>query len=399
MLLFILRGTLILLTAAVAALFLLSNQEDTGLLTTQFLLLIVVTLGITTLVILMDAATKRKRLSSASGILLGLAAGLLAAYALSFVVSYIGLITAPQVGSPPQRPAGSSGISAMQFQVMVEEYDRQLRGRDAFLNLLQGVKVILGMICCYIGMSLVLQTKDDFRFVIPYVEFSKQIRGSRPTILDTSAIIDGRIVDIIETRIVQGVLVLPKFVLDELQTVADSQDRLKRIRGRRGLDMLQRLRGTDLVEVVIDDSDVEGVGVDQKLISLAQEMKGRILTLDFNLNKVATLRGVEVINLNDLSQAMRPVVLPGEAMKVRLSKPGENPQQGVGYLDDGTMVVVDHGRDHIGESVELEVTSTLQTSAGRMIFGKFVSLPTGPNGHGAKADSAADGDRVERTGS
>src|SRR5690606_26446592 len=226
---------------------------------------------------------------------------------------------------------------------------------------------------CYISISMVLQTKDDFRFVIPYVEFAKELRGSRPTLLDTSVVIDGRIVDIIQTRIVQGTLIVPRFVLNELQLIADSSDKIRRTRGRRGLEILQKLQENQTVDVRIQDVDVEGTGVDQKLVALAQQTQARIMTNDYNLNKIATLRGVEVINLNDLAKALRPVVLPGEPMTVKVIKPGESPTQAVGYLDDGTMVVVENGRPHLGQEVEIVVTSTLQTSAGRMIFGKLAA--------------------------
>ena len=242
---------------------------------------------------------------------------------------------------------------------------------DAVRNLLTGINVIIGVVCCYIAISLVIQTKDDFRFVIPYVEFAKEVRGSRPTLLDTSIIIDGRILDIAATHLVQGTLIVPRFVLDELQLIADSTDRIKRARGRRGLDILQQLQNAPQMDVTILDRDTDAPNVDQKLIALAQETRGRIMTNDFNLNKVATLRNVDVINLNDLAKALQPVVLPGELMAVRVVKPGESGTQGVGYLDDGTMVVIEGGRAYLDRRVELSVTSTLQTSAGRMIFGRF----------------------------
>ncbi len=383
MLLSVLRGALILSAAAVAALYLLSNQESTGLLVTQFAVLLIGTLAVTGTVVAVDVASKRKKLSSASGLLLGLAAGLLTAYALSFVVDYIGQTTAPDVGSVAERPAVDETLPeterlAQEQMIMRQqrlaqiEYEEKVRERDAWLNLFQGLKIILGMICCYGGMSLVLQTKDDFRFIIPYVEFTKQVRGTRPTLLDTSAVIDGRIIDVINTRILQGMMIVPQFVIEELHTLADTRDPLKRARGRRGLDILQKLRGTQLVEVSIDDTQVDGAGVDQKIITLAEEKRARVLSLDFALNQIAEVRGIDVISLNGLAKALRPVVLPGETLRTKLVKPGENPKQGVGYLDDGTMIVVENGREHLGHEVELEVTSTLQTNAGRMVFGRFV---------------------------
>ncbi len=343
MVLSILRGVFLLLVAAVVTLYLNTEfQEGLGYGFAQMSALIIGAIALAAGVVAVDAYTHHKKLSAVSGIFLGLVAGLLAAYALSFVVDLVGIYAAPE----------------------------ELRQREAFLDLLRGVKVVIGLVTCYVGISLVIQTKDDFRFVIPYVEFAKQVRGFRPVLLDTSVIVDGRILDIIETRTLQGILIVPKFVLDELQLIADSPDRLKRARGRRGLDMLQKLQGNPFIEISIEEHEAEGANVDQKLISLADVMRARVMTNDYNLNKIATLRGVEVINLNDLAKALRPVVLPGEHMTVKVVKPGESAGQGVGYLDDGTMVVIENARDAIGQDVDLTVTSTLQTSAGRMIFGK-----------------------------
>lgn len=364
MILYILRGAFILLATAVTSLYLLSNQWGANVDFPQFVLILGVTVGIAAVIITVDAATSHKKLSAISGVFLGLIAGLLAAYAMSFVVDLIAVLTAPD-----EEPA-----------------------RTAFLNLLRGVKVIIGLITCYIGISLVLQTKDDFRFVIPYVEFAKEMRGNRPILLDTSIIVDGRVLDIIHTQVMQGTLLVPRFVLNELQAIADSSDKLKRARGRRGLDMLQKIQENEIVEVVIDDTEVEGTGVDQKLISLALINRGRVMTNDYNLNKVATLRGVDVINLNDLAKALRPVVLPGEHLHVKLVKEGEGPTQGVGYLDDGTMVVVEYGKSHLGQDVDLIVTSTLQTSAGRMIFGKFANEEH--NAPPAESDTPAQAETV-----
>lgn len=195
-------------------------------------------------------------------------------------------------------------------------------------------------------------------------------RGAK--ILDTSSIIDGRIADMAETGFLDGPLLVPEFVLRELQMVADSQDGSKRQRGRRGMDVLQRMQSDGKIDVQIVKKDYPGVReVDQKLIELAREMNGKILTTDFNLNKVAHLHAVEVLNINDLANALKPVVLPGERMSVSILKEGKELNQGVGYLDDGTMVVVDHARRMIGRSVEIAVTSVLQTASGKMIFGRM----------------------------
>jgi uncharacterized protein YacL len=195
----------------------------------------------------------------------------------------------------------------------------------------------------------------------------------RYKILDTSVIIDGRIADICETSFIDGTLVIPQFVLKELQLVADSADSMKRNRGRRGLDILQKIQKMSGVEVIISDADFPEVKeVDLKLIELARTLTGKIVTNDFNLNKVAQLRGVQVLNINELANALKPVVLPGEIMKVFILKEGKEYNQGVAYLDDGTMVVVDNARKMISKTIDVVVTSVLQTTAGKMIFGRFI---------------------------
>ncbi len=191
-------------------------------------------------------------------------------------------------------------------------------------------------------------------------------------ILDTSVIIDGRIADIAETGFLDGVLVIPQFVLRELQLVADSADSLKRNRGRRGLDILQRIQKIATLQVQIVEDDFPSIrDVDMKLIELAKVLEAKIVTNDFNLNKVAQLQGVEVLNINELANSLKPIVLPGEAMHVFILKEGKEYNQGVAYLDDGTMVVVDNARKMIGKTIDIAVTSVLQTTAGKMIFGKF----------------------------
>jgi uncharacterized protein YacL len=227
---------------------------------------------------------------------------------------------------------------------------------------------------CYLCISIVVRTKDDFRFLVPYVEFTRQTKGLRPLVLDTSVIIDGRIADISQTKLFDAPLIVPRFVLNELQLIADSADKIKRNRGRRGLDMLNKLQNSPVVEVKIDDTPPPGIEekgeVDQKLVAFTKNCDGRLVTNDFNLNKVASLRGVDVININDLANALKTVTLPGESMMVKILRVGEDPRQGVGYLEDGTMVVVEGGNDRIGQTISIVVTSALQTSAGRMIFGK-----------------------------
>jgi uncharacterized protein YacL len=241
--------------------------------------------------------------------------------------------------------------------------------------LTRGIQVLITTIFCYVVTSTLLQTKDEFRFIIPYVEFSKQVKGNRPLALDTSVIIDGRIADLCDTRIIDSKMIVPRFVLQELQAIADSSDKLKRNRGRRGLDVLKRMQSNTKVELQIHEANMaelrEVNRVDERLVVFAKSLGARVVTNDFNLNKIAQLQGVEVINLNEVANSLKTVALPGEALQVKLVKAGDQVGQGVGYLDDGTMVVVEGGRSNLGQEVAIVVTSVLQTPAGRMIFGRL----------------------------
>ena len=242
------------------------------------------------------------------------------------------------------------------------------------------IGMVLTLMITYLSASLLVQTRDDFRFVIPYVEFSRELKGVRPLILDSSALIDGRVSDVVETKIIDSKMIVPDFVLKEVQDIADSQDKNRRMRGRRGLDVLAKLQQMPFAEVSVYDSKKHDSGshntsVDQRLVELAKDLNGRIVTSDFNLNKVAGVQGVEVINLNDVANSLRPRYLPGDTMKVRIIREGEAQGQGVGYLDDGTMVVCEQTRDQIGKEVEVTVTSVLQSSSGRMIFARPTALP------------------------
>ena len=285
-------------------------------------------------VIAIDVFTPRKQIEVISAVYFGLLVGVLLTYIL-----WIAL--APLL--PPDRPATAP------------------------------VQLLLAAILTYGCTSLLLQTKDDFRFVIPYVEFARDLKGARPLVLDTSAIIDGRLAELAETNIIESQLVMPGFVLAELQAIADSNDRLRRARGRRGLDILNRLRGESRLEFQIYDRELPefaGQPVDMKLVILAKHLEGKLVTGDFNLNKVAKVHNVQVINLNEVAAALRPQFLPGETFEVRVVKAGEGPEQGIGYLDDGTMVVIEGGRHRINATLPVVVTSTLQTQAGRMLFAK-----------------------------
>jgi uncharacterized protein YacL len=229
------------------------------------------------------------------------------------------------------------------------------------------------LLMTYVGLVVGANKGDLLNLAALGGLFVGERAGKRNTkVLDTSAVIDGRIADIAETGFLEGVLIVPEFVLRELQMVADSSDSSKRQRGRRGLDVLQRMRGNAQITVQIVEEDYPHIReVDLKLIELAKQMEAKIVTNDFNLNKVAQVRGVAVLNINDLANSLRPVVLPGEKMRVVIMKEGKEYDQGVGYLDDGTMVVVDHARRLIGRSVEICVTSVLQTASGKMIFGRL----------------------------
>jgi len=296
-------------------------------------------IGLTFAIIAIDLLTPKRKLSTITGVFFGLIVGLVAAIAVGFLIDLI-----------------------------AETY--QLEGPRA-QQILSAVKIFFGVALSYLGVSIVLQTQDDFRLVIPYVEFAKQIRGTRPLLLDSSALIDGRILDLAQTGLVQAPIVVPRFVVGELQLLADSSDRLKRARGRRGLDVVTELQRAPKLDVSIDEASVPGKSVDQMLVELARTMPAIVATTDSGLNRVAGIQGVPVLNMNDVANALKPSVVPGETLRVTLIKRGEQPQQGVGYLDDGTMVVAEDGAGAVGQDVSLTVTSMLQTSAGRLIFGRI----------------------------
>lgn len=234
------------------------------------------------------------------------------------------------------------------------------------------LRTTLTLIFCYLGMTIAMRGKDNFNIIIPYVRLSRQDQPESIVIIDTSVIIDGRIVDICKTKFIEGKLVVPRFVLKELQQIADSSDAIKRQRGRRGLEVLNTIQKEMGMSVTVHEEDFPDVAeVDAKLVKLAKLLDARILTVDFNLNRVASIQGVKVLNINELANALKPVVFPGEVMDIKLLKEGKEHNQAVGYLDDGTMVVVEEARKLIGQSIKVVVTSVLQTQAGRMIFTKI----------------------------
>jgi uncharacterized protein YacL len=368
MFLSIVRALFILLMAAVGWFFFTHDptrfQEISWLYHYSWLAL-AATLIIGVIVICVDILAPRKKLFIFSGTVLGLIVGLFIAYALSFVVSLL----------IDQTRITAGGI-----------------WKDTTADALRNsIDIFVGVICCYLSISFILQTKDDFRFVIPFVEFRRQAKGPRPFILDTSILIDGRINDIALTGIFESTLIVPRFVVSELQLVADSEDRLKRGRGRRGLEVLERLRANDRIELNLYESSArhdDRTPVDEQLMELTKQMEGRLLTNDFNLHKVAGLRGIPVINLNDLSTALRSAALPGETLRLRLIKPGEEPGQAIGYLEDGTMVVVEQGRPLINTEAEVLVTNSRQTAAGRMIFARLADATAARRGKPVKIESS-----------
>ena len=341
MLLWLLRGAYVLLILGIAAFtanVFISEESETSTLNAIFIPFTIILVG--GLVLFTDIRERQKQITTISAIYFGLLLGLLLGWLFSLALE-------PLVTATFGRP-----------QITILS------------------RMLLTLICCYVTISTLLQTKDEFRFIIPYVEFSKQTKGGRSLLLDTSVIIDGRIADVCDTRLIDTKLIVPRFVLQELQAVADSSDKLKRNRGRRGLDVLKRLQSNPKIDLQMHDGNVpelqtgERIRVDERLVILAKALNARVVTNDFNLNKIAQLQGVDVINLNEIANALKTVALPGEVIPVRLVKAGDQIGQGVGYLEDGTMVVVEQGRPFIGQEVPVVVTSVLQTPAGRMIFGR-----------------------------
>jgi uncharacterized protein YacL len=351
MLLWLIRGCFAALVLALAAFtFSFFNSDLNNPATAVLAAIGVVALGAG--ILYTDAREKEKRVAAVSSVYFGLLFGLLFGWLFGLGIDSV-------IQSLPSAFATDP------------EVGRQLAAKASVLT-----RVLITLISCYVSISLLVQTRDDFRFIIPYVEFNKQVKGGRPLVLDTSVIIDGRIADLCDTRIIDTRLIVPKFILQELQGIADSSDKLKRNRGRRGLDILKKLQTNTKLDLHIQEGSVgevkpgEKMKVDERLVAFAKIVGGRVVTNDFNLNKMAQLQGVDVINLNEVANSLKTVALPGEYLAVKVVKPGDQIGQGVGYMDDGTMVVVEQGRNLIGQEVSIVVTSVLQTNAGRMIFGR-----------------------------
>lgn len=299
---------------------------------------IIAAAGVALVVLLLDALTPNKRLTSIVGIYLGICLGLVVALAIGSIID----------------------IVARAWEV----------NSDTALLYVGLIKIVVGLVLCYFSVSFVLTTKDDFRLVIPYVEFAKQPRGVRPIVLDTSTLVDGRIESIAASRLLDAALVVPRFVLDELQQLADSADRQKRARGRRGLDVVSRLQAEPYADVRIEDPALERKPVDRMLVDYALRERLRIATTDSALQRVAEISGVPTINLHNFASALRPTIGPGDPVEVEIARAGEHPGQGVGYMPDGTMVVIEGTAEMIGEVARGIVVNSVQTAAGRMLFAK-----------------------------
>ena len=358
----VLRATLIILLFIVTALSIVTESADTRLgvkLEDRWWVAVILVVLFFAAVVGIDILTPRRKLSTISAILFGSFAGIIATAILGIIIDFF-----------------------LNTYGWASEFHR----------LALSAKLILGLGLCYIGITTVLQTQDDFRLVIPYVEFAKQYRAVRPLLLDTSSLIDARILALAELGVLQAPFIVPAFVVRELQTLADSSDRLKRARGRRGLDILAKLQQAPMIELTIDESDLPGTDTDHKLLDLAERAPATVVTTDSGLARVALVRSIAVLNVNDLATALRPSVLPGERITLQLVRAGDHAGQAVGYLDDGTMVIAENGAGAIGQSVALQITSTTNTSAGRLIFGRIPSATPdmAPDAPGHEVTSGAD---------
>jgi uncharacterized protein YacL len=357
MVLNILRGIFVLLMAAVGYSLVTADPENLGDLEGVHWLALAMCVSLSLLVIAIDILGGRRKLAIFSGVAFGVLAGLAVSYALSFAVVLVvdNVFLPTTVGS---------------------EINATVTG---FLNLL------IGTIVCYFSVAFVLQTKDDFRFIIPYIEFRRDARGTKPVLVDTSALVDGRLEEVATAGFLDTRLVVPHFVVNELQTLADQADRHKGQRGRRGLDVLARLQRAAGLDVRIYDShghepkDADDLPVDRRLVDLARTLEAKLLTVDFNLAKVAQLAGVNTLNINQLARALQSEVVPGDALEVLLAREGTGDDQGVGHLDDGTMIVVENAAASVGKRVSVTVTNLTQTNAGRMIFAKLRNNPPVPH--------------------
>jgi len=340
MLLLVIRALYILICVGALATFMFSSDAAPPSMQEYPVISFCLMTLLTMCILLVDVLIPQKRVDIVSAVYFGLLIGVLLAYLFNLAM----------------RPLFS----------MQDLFQNEGNGYFAAFSLL--TLLILPYLC----ITFLLQTKDQFRLVIPYVEFSRELKGGRPLILDSSALIDGRIADMVTTHIVDSEFVVPQFILQEVQDIADSHDKLRRGRGRRGLDVLKKLQQDPKVEIRVHEAASNSdKTVDQRLVELSRELNGRLVTNDVNLNKLASVQGVDVVNLNEVANALKPRFIPGEHVRIKIIKEGEGLGQGVGYLDDGTMVVVEQGSRELGREVDTVVTSVLQNSAGRMIFSRL----------------------------
>lgn len=301
--------------------------------------LIIAAVGVGIVVLLLDHLTPNKRLTSVAGVYLGICLGLVAAVAFGALID-----TVARAWDILDGPA------------------------QLYLSL---TKIIIGIVLCYLSVSIVLTTKDDFRFIIPYVEFNKQASGISSILLDSSTLIDGRIEALAQAHVLDAPLVVPKFVLEELQKLCDSNDRHKRARGKRGLDLVAHMQENTKIDLRIEDIDLDGRGVDRMLVELAIKEHMRIATSDTGLQRVANISGIVTINVHEIAIALQPPMFLGESIGVEITRVGEQDGQGIGHLPDGTMVVIDGGAEKIGTHVSGTVSNILQTAGGKIVFAKI----------------------------
>jgi len=280
------------------------------------------------------------------------------------------------------RRVSLKGLSSVVFGIVLglalswvfsETLDRFPLPKDLSIEFINNIKIFVTFVFVYLGITLGIKGKDDFNLVIPYVKFKRQELREEVIIMDTSSIIDGRILDIVKTKFIEEKFIIPRFILNELQALADSTDHMKRQKGKRGIEILHALKKEPDIEVEIHDQNLDEIkSVDEKVVKLAQNLDSKVLTTDYNLNRIAQLEGVKILNINDLANALKPTFIAGERFELKLIKEGKEQNQAIGYLEDGTMVVVEGAKRLIGKTVLIEVTSVLQSPSGRIIFTKLV---------------------------
>jgi len=298
------------------------------------------------------------------------AKGILIGVAVALVVIFVEIL----VEMIPLDSIVAGGLGAILGLIAAKllDYSVSLMEDPKLDTFMKTYSILIKMVLAYLGFIIAIRKKEELSLLDKDIHLSSKKHREDLKILDTSAIIDGRILDIIETNFVTGVIVVPEFVVSELQTLADSADSTKRQRGRRGLDLLNKIRQNPVVPVKIFEKDYSEITqTDAKILKLAEDLKAKIITTDFNLNKVASVHGVVVLNVNELAGVIKPALLPGEVLNIYLMKEGKEKKQAVAYLEDGTMIVVENGRSHLGKKVEVTVTNVLQTSTGRMIFAQM----------------------------